>query len=45
MSMATVFAMCGCLGMLVMHVMAPQRAPRVVEPEPVELFREVKVVS
>lgn len=44
-SMATVFAMCGCLGMLVMHVMAPQRAPRVVEPEPVELFREVKVVS
>ena len=30
---------------MVHHVMAAQNAPRVIEPEPIELYRDVKVVA
>ena len=39
------FTLCGCVGVLLHHVMAPQKAPVVAEAEPVELYREVKAVG
>jgi len=44
-SCASAFALCGCVGVMVHHVMAAQNAPRVIEPEPIELYRDVKVVA
>ena len=44
-SLAALFALCGCGGVLALHANAPQKAPLVMEEEPVELYREVKVAT
>ena len=41
-SIATLISLCGCLCLLLCHFMVPQRAPVVVEAEPLELYREAK---
>ena len=43
-SCATAASCFGLLGLVVFHAVAPQKAPTVLEAEPVELYREAKVV-
>lgn len=43
--LAALFACCGCLGVMLHHVMAPQKAPVVIEHEPIELYRDVKIAA
>jgi len=43
-SFSIFFALCGCGSVVALHATVAQKAPIVVEPEPVELFREGKPV-
>ena len=43
--LAVLFAFCGCAGVMLHHVMVKQKAPVVLEEEPVELYREVTVAA
>ena len=44
-TVTTAFACCGLLGVLVLHTMAPQKAPVVQEPDKEDIYREVKVAA
>ena len=41
---ASLCAITGFVGVLLFHLMAKQKAPVVIEAEPIELYREVKAV-
>jgi len=42
---SVIFALCGLVGIQMFQLAAPQRAPVVDEPEPIQLHRDVKIAS